>query len=142
MKPIKKYNEGGKSDDWKPENWDSLPENKRRLLRIKHKAEVAFDSGDIEKAKKLAAKADKIDKRQAKWKKKIEDFGASQAAKAQKIAKSKNAFSSMDELMREMQMRDVMNSAESPGQNMPSPSGGGAVQPAPRTRTASRRTGK
>ena len=38
----------------------------KRLLRIKDKAEAAFDAGNIEKAKELAAKANKIEKLQMK----------------------------------------------------------------------------
>tara|TARA_R110002050_G_scaffold196374_2_gene331267 strand:+ start:31 stop:450 length:420 start_codon:yes stop_codon:yes gene_type:complete len=105
MKAVKKYWHGGRAD-WKPDNWNSLAENKKRLLRIKHKAETAFDAGDTEEAKELAAKAAKIEKRQKKWKDGIDRYVAEQdrrsALNAKERARSSLTFGSMDSLMDRM----------------------------------------
>ena len=96
MKAVKK------SDDWKPDNWNSLAENTKRLLRIKHKVEVAFDAGDTEEAKELPAKAAKIEKRQKKWKDGIDRYVAQQQAVEERHRKDKEkrgGSASMDELM-------------------------------------------
>ena len=70
--------------------------NQKRLKAIQRKAEKAFESGDIEKAKELSAKADKIAKRQKKWKDGIERFDEQQKKAA---AKNKKAnYGSMDDL--------------------------------------------
>jgi len=101
MKAVKKYRKGGKAD-WKPDNWDSLAENKKRLLRIKHKAEVAFDAGNTEEAKELAAKADKIEKRQKKWKDGIDRYVAEQDRRRAKINESSDWSKRMDSIIDQM----------------------------------------
>lgn len=117
MKAVKKYWHGGRAD-WKPDNWDKLSENKKRLLRIKHKAETAFDAGDIEEAKELAAKAAKIDKRQKKWKDGIDRYVAQQQAVEERHRKDKEkrgGSASMDELMAQIRAEQDRIAAASRG---------------------------
>ena len=102
MKAVKKYNEGG-----------DMPLNQKRLRAIQRKAEKAFESGDIEKARELSAKADKIAKRQKKWKDGIERFDEQQKKAA---AKNKKAnYGSMDELLAQMRAEDDRIAAASRG---------------------------
>jgi len=95
MKAVKKYDEGG-----------DMPLNQKRLRAIQRKAEKAFESGDIEKARELSAKADKIAKRQKKWKDGIDRYVAEQdrrsALNAKERARSSRTFGSMDSLMDKM----------------------------------------
>ena len=92
MKPVKKYNEGGE-----------LPLNRKRVESIKRRAEKAFEAGDMEAAKELAAKADKIEKRLNARSKRIDDFAAEQERRAAENAKARaRAGSGMDQLFKDL----------------------------------------
>ena len=92
MKPVKKYNEGGE-----------LPLNRKRVESIKRRAEKAFEAGDMETAKELAAKADKIEKRLNARSKRVDDFVAEQERRAAANAKARaRTGSGMDQLIREL----------------------------------------
>lgn len=111
MKPIRKYDKGGETppDDNAPgfygyKEGDSLPVNRARVRNIRRKAEEAFDSGDMEEAKRLAAKADKIGRRLDKRKKGIEAFVKEQQRREAEHAKARarTPSSGMDQLFKEL----------------------------------------
>tara|TARA_R100001510_G_C7441338_1_gene70430 strand:+ start:26 stop:418 length:393 start_codon:yes stop_codon:yes gene_type:complete len=92
MKPIKKYDEGGE-----------LPLNRKRVESIKRRAEKAFEAGDMETAKELAAKADKIEKRLKARSKRIDDFAAEQERRASANAQARaRTGSGMDQLFKDL----------------------------------------
>jgi len=92
MKPIKKYDEGGE-----------LPLNRKRVESIKRRAEKAFEAGDMEAAKKLAAKADKIEKRLDARSKRVADFVAEQQRREVEHAKARaGTGSGMDQLLKDL----------------------------------------
>jgi hypothetical protein len=92
MKPIKKYDEGGE-----------LPLNRKRVESIKRRAEKAFEAGDMEAAKKLAAKADKIEKRLDARSKRVADFVAEQQRREVEHAKARaGTASGMDQLLKDL----------------------------------------
>jgi phage shock protein A len=92
MKPIKKYNEGGE-----------LPLNRKRVESIKRRAEKAFEAGDMEAAKRLAAKADKIEKRLDARSKRVADFVAEQQRREVEHAKARSKTGSgMDQLLKDL----------------------------------------
>ena len=92
MKPIKKYDDGGE-----------LPLNRKRVESIKRRAEKAFEAGDMEAAKELAAKADKIEKRLNARSKRIDDFVAEQERRAAANAQARaRTGSGMDQLFKDL----------------------------------------
>ena len=92
IRPIKKYDDGGE-----------LPLNRKRVESIKRRAEKAFEAGDMEAAKELAAKADKIGKRLDARSKRIDDFAAEQQRREAANAKARaRTGSGMDQLFKEL----------------------------------------